>query len=892
MVKTKGTKVNQGSELQNRQLFNVMSEGVALNKIVYDKAGQANDYKITAVNPAFEKMTGIKKHDILRKRASKVYGTGSAPFLAIYAKVAAFGKPASFETYFPPMKKHFHISVFSTGKGKFGTVFMDVTESKRTEEKLAKAKDKLELRFRQRTKELSDASKVLQNEITERKRAVAVTEAQNKKLNEVLDMLPAYMILLSPDYHVPFANRFFRERFGESHGKRCFEYLFNRTEPCEVCETYKVLKTNSPLEWEWTGPDGHNYYIYDFPFIDGDGTKLIMEVGIDITGQKQAQQALIKARDELELRVQERTKELKESEENFRRIVETANEGIWTSELDGKTTFVNQKMANMLGYTREEMIDKMGAEFLVEGQQSLAAKIRGELSEGVSIQREFQFRRKDGAVIWTLATGTSLVDENGRYVGNLYMHTDITERKGAETEIAYLASFPELNPNPVLELDKSGNIHYINPSAKALYPDLAARGSRHPFLTGWADLINKIKDDKIQILTREINMGQAWYMQTVTYLSSANSFRMYAMDITEGKKAEEALRETKDYLENLINYANAPIIVWNTENKITRFNHAFERLTGLTANEALGKKLDILFPKDSREASLGLIRKAVTGERWEVVEIPILKTDGTVRTVLWNSATLFAPDNKTVVATIAQGQDITELKNAQEKLLSYERLATIGKVSGSIAHELRNPLAVIDSSIFYLEKILPSADERVKNHLNRMASAIHRCTSVIEALLKLTHPEELRVGRVDVKTLVNAVLTEYCPTTVQTIRDFPTEEVSVRGDEEQLSIACRNIVTNAVQAMNGSGTLTVIINTSGNVAEISFKDTGPGIPPDNINKIFEPLFTTKAKGIGLGLPIAKAVVETHQGTIMVVSEPGKGATFTMRLPLSTSSGTI
>ena len=74
----------------------------------------------------------------------------------------------------------------------------------------------------------------------------------------MLETLPAYVVLLTPDYHVPFANRFFRERFGESHGKRCFEYLFNRTEPCEICDTYKVLKTNAPQRWEWTGPDGRN----------------------------------------------------------------------------------------------------------------------------------------------------------------------------------------------------------------------------------------------------------------------------------------------------------------------------------------------------------------------------------------------------------------------------------------------------------------------------------------------------------------------------------------------------------------------------------------------------------------------------------------------------------
>ncbi|MEW6002846.1 MAG: histidine kinase, partial [Nitrospirota bacterium] len=114
-----------------------------------------------------------------------------------------------------------------------------------------------------------------------------------------LEMLPVYVVLLTPDYHVPFTNRFFRERFGESHGKCCFEYLFGRTEPCEICETYTVLKTMAPHEWEWTGPDGRNYYIFDFPFTDRDGSTLILEMGIDITEQKRSEEKLKQAREEL-----------------------------------------------------------------------------------------------------------------------------------------------------------------------------------------------------------------------------------------------------------------------------------------------------------------------------------------------------------------------------------------------------------------------------------------------------------------------------------------------------------------------------------------------------------------------------------------------------------------
>ncbi|MEW6584428.1 MAG: PAS domain S-box protein [Nitrospirota bacterium] len=147
----------------------------------------------------------------------------------------------------------------------------------------------------------------------ERRRAEAQLGTERQRLYDVLETLPAYVVLLAPDYHVPFANRFFRERFGESHGKRCFEYLFNRTEPCEICETYRVLKTNAPHRWEWTGPDGRNYDIYDFPFRDTDGSPLILEMGIDITERRQAERELNRLNEELEQRVIERTQKLEEA---------------------------------------------------------------------------------------------------------------------------------------------------------------------------------------------------------------------------------------------------------------------------------------------------------------------------------------------------------------------------------------------------------------------------------------------------------------------------------------------------------------------------------------------------------------------------------------------------
>jgi len=137
-------------------------------------------------------------------------------------------------------------------------------------------------------------------------------------------------------------------------------------------------------------------------------------------------------------------------------------------------------------------------------------------------------------------------------------------------------------------------------------------------------------------------------------------------------RSETNLRETRDYLDSLIRHANAPIIVWDREGRITRFNHAFERLAGYAASEVIGRELLVLFPEASRDESLQKIARTLDGEYWESVEIPILRKDGETRLALWNSANIYAPDGKTLVATIAQGTDITARKQVEEALRESE----------------------------------------------------------------------------------------------------------------------------------------------------------------------------------------------------------------------------
>jgi two-component system CheB/CheR fusion protein len=193
-------------------------------------------------------------------------------------------------------------------RGGFGAV-QDITERKRAAEALREAKESLETRVKERTADIERANLMLEQEVEDRQRAEQAVVVERQLLYDVLETLPVYVILLTPDYRVSFANRVFRERFGQSE-KRCYEHLFGRSEPCEVCETYSVLRTMAPHQWEWVGPDERTYQVFDFPFIDTNGATLILEMGIDITERKQSEEEVRRHQEHLEDLVRQRTAEV------------------------------------------------------------------------------------------------------------------------------------------------------------------------------------------------------------------------------------------------------------------------------------------------------------------------------------------------------------------------------------------------------------------------------------------------------------------------------------------------------------------------------------------------------------------------------------------------------
>jgi len=228
-----------------------------------------------------------------------------------------------------------------------------------------------------------------------------------------------------------------------------------------------------------------------------------------------------------------------------------------------------------------------------------------------------------------------------------------------------------------------------------------------------------------------------------------------------------------------------------------------------------------------------------------------------------------------------------QLAEAQTSLLASERLATIGELAASLGHELRNPLGVIRNAAYYLRTRRGGEDPDVAEMIGLMDSEVGTCDRTIAALLDFARPEQATPEPIALAAFVETVLhRKPAPENVALRLELPADLPLVRADPHQLEQVFTNIATNAYHALAHGGTLTVraAVDPRDGMVAVEWRDTGPGIPRENLERIFDPLFTTKAKGIGLGLVVCRRFVERQGGRLEVESEPGHGAAFTVALP--------
>jgi PAS domain S-box-containing protein len=633
------------SEEKFRQLFTQMPSAVA----IYDAVDDGEDFIFKDFNITAEKIERIKKEDLIGKRVTVVFpGVKDFGIFAAFQRVWRTGQPEFFpsalyrdESDPGTWRENW---VYKLASGEIIAIYEDITERRRAENELAAA----QLQYR----ELFDSINI------------GILRSTPGPLGTIIEANPAALRIFEADSREQlFAIHPGNLYLDPEQRRRISGEILTKGVIIGMEIRYKTLK-GKPI---WGR-------ITSIKKISEDGQTYFDSTIEDITRRKQAEE------------------ELKASEEKFSTAFKTSPYAITITRVrDGQFIEVNDAFTPITGFTHEEAVagSSVGLGLWVNAEDR--KRVISTLLDGRRVNgQEFLFRRKNGEIITGLFSAQIISLENEPCI--LSSISDITERKRAEeriqkSETQHRRLF-ESAKDGILILDRdTGEIIDANPFIQTLI------GYSREELTGkhlWDIglfknmLLSKIAFEELQskeylryedlpLQTKDGQRIEAEFISTFYAITPQTSvIQCNIRDITDRKRDEDALRETTEYLRNLLDYANAPIIVWDPEFRITRFNHAFERLTGRTEQEVIGKNLSFLFPETSRDASLEMIRKTLAGERWEVVEIPILHPSGETRIVLWNSANIVDPGG-TIISTIAQGQDITDRKRAEEALKKNEQ---------------------------------------------------------------------------------------------------------------------------------------------------------------------------------------------------------------------------
>lgn len=547
-------------------------------------------------------------------------------------------------------------------------------------------------------------------------------------------------------------------------------------------------------------------------------------------------------------------------------------------------------------------------------------------------------RRQDGESRLLAWWCRSLKDAAGNVIGALSTARDITERKQAEEALraseARLRSIFGAAPvgiglvsnriildanDRLCEMTGYSRDELIGKSARILYPtdedyeyvgrekyqQIRERG------TGTVETRFQRRDGSIiDVLLSSTPLDPADLAAGVTFT---------ALDITERKRAEEKQRLISAQLQaNLENTPNVAIQWYDETGRILYWNPASEAIYGWKSEEAVGKTLDalILTPEEATKFLQILRSIAATGQPVGPYETPIHRRDGRPGWVL--STTFAIPMGQDRTGFVCMDVDITGRKQAEEELkrrnqelaalhqeteaayqklqqtqmqlIQSAKLAAIGQLAAGVAHELNNPLtSILGFSELLLRDTPP--EERAYRHLQTIITETQRARDIVRGLLNFSRQtescrESVRVNLVLEETLalVRRLLTKDRITVVE---EYAPDLPPLLLDTARMKQVFLNLITNARQAMPHRGTLTIRSRRIGDEVAVEIQDTGVGIPPENIPRLFEPFFTTQpvGQGTGLGLPISLGIVQDHGGRIEVESQVGVGSTFTVFLPV-------
>jgi PAS domain S-box-containing protein len=351
------------------------------------------------------------------------------------------------------------------------------------------------------------------------------------------------------------------------------------------------------------------------------------------------------------------------------------------------------------------------------------------------------------------------------------------------------------------------------------------------------------------------------------------------------KFTDNFLKERLELFRSAFEHSTDAIIITNVEGTIIEVNDAFVRIYGYTRKEVIGKSTSVIQSKHStREFYKQMWNSLNKTNQWKG-EIINRRKDGT-EIPIWLSITPILLDGKKI-GYMGIESDISEKKSLEQQIIQTEKLATIGQLAAGIAHEIGTPLNIISGNAEFLQLDMKESDKGYRE-LSVIIEQTRRISVLIKQLLDFARPKVLSLQPVDINRIINSVLEfvhlQSFKNGIKIETNFKNDLPQIYGDPALLYQIFLNVIINAFHAMNNGGTLSVVTSTDDEKVIIKIEDTGEGIPPENMDKLFTPFFTTKepGKGTGLGLAVTQRIVHEHGGTIKIDSEAGKGTLVTIQ----------
>ncbi len=380
------------------------------------------------------------------------------------------------------------------------------------------------------------------------------------------------------------------------------------------------------------------------------------------------------------------------------------------------------------------------------------------------------------------------------------------------------------------------------------------------------------------------------------------SIALSVAPVVENARLYHELRRSERFRDHVLNSMANPLAVVNLEGRIVTFNRSAVELLGMSEDEARSRSLDQEF---GAEAGRLLLQTLRTGREHQRVETTLPRGTGGPAVQVALTTSLLRNERRAVYGAIATFVDLSKVKVMEERIRQLDRLAALGRFTSSVAHEIRNPLAGIAAGAQYLRKSIPPNHPDHENY-RFILSEIARLDRIVGDLFHITHPQGLRLGDGSVPEIADRALLSLRPLLKEkkiTIKwDVPFGVPHARVDPDQMQQVFINLIKNAIEASRPKST--ILLRFMKKLAEpdayphppgtmlllASVVDDGVGISPEHLDRLFDPFFTTKKGGTGLGLYITHDIVKRHGGALRVVSDPGRGTTFTIELPVEPVQG--